>query len=220
MGSSSSACWLRTSLIDPALATRRTSSDGPARGMRASLTPSEQLLWARIRGRRLGVAFRRRVPLLGRFIADFFAPAERLVIEVDGEHHAEQARADARRDAVPRSRWLPRASARCDARRERCRGGHRARPSGAEPLSTTGSAIVHGAGRCRRKRHLEIELGSVDRRGARGGARRRNDLRGRQRARREPVGARCEWKGALAVAPGALARPSTICRCRTTLRRS
>ena len=70
------------------------------RAMRASQTPSEALLWARIRGRRLGVVFRRQVPLLGRFIADFLAPAERLVIEVDGGHHAEQARADAHRDAV------------------------------------------------------------------------------------------------------------------------
>ena len=40
------------------------------------------------------------MPLLGRFIADFLAPAERLVIEVDGGHHTEQARADAHRDAV------------------------------------------------------------------------------------------------------------------------
>ena len=74
--------------------------DERARGMRASLTLSEALLWARIRGRRLGVVIRRQVPLLGRFIVDFLAPAERLVIEVDGGHHAEQARADARRDAV------------------------------------------------------------------------------------------------------------------------
>jgi len=74
--------------------------DERARGMRASLTPSEALLWARIRGRRLGPVFRRQVPLLGRFIADFLAPAERLVVEIDGGCHAEQARADARRDAV------------------------------------------------------------------------------------------------------------------------
>jgi len=45
--------------------------------MRASLTLSEQVLWARIRGRRLGSVFRRQVPLLGRFIADFLAPAQR-----------------------------------------------------------------------------------------------------------------------------------------------
>src|SRR5438105_384073 len=68
--------------------------------MRCSLTRSEELLWARIRGRRLGPVFRRQVPLLGRFVADFLAPAERLVLEVDGGHHAEQARVDARRDAV------------------------------------------------------------------------------------------------------------------------
>jgi very-short-patch-repair endonuclease len=70
-----------------------------ARGMRWAPTPSEQLLWARLRGRRLGVVFRRQVPLGGRFIADFLAPAERLVLEVDGAYHAERVRADARRDA-------------------------------------------------------------------------------------------------------------------------
>jgi very-short-patch-repair endonuclease len=68
--------------------------------MRASPTPTEQLLWAHIRGRRLGVVFRRQVPLLGLFIADFLAPAQRLVIEVDGAYHGEHARADARRDAA------------------------------------------------------------------------------------------------------------------------
>jgi len=46
------------------------------------------------------VVFRCQVPLLGRCIADFLAPAGRLVIGVDGGHHDEQARADARRDAV------------------------------------------------------------------------------------------------------------------------
>jgi very-short-patch-repair endonuclease len=51
----------------------------------------EQLLWARIRGLRLGVVFRRQVPLLGRFIADFLAPSQRLVVEIDGG--SRQARA-------------------------------------------------------------------------------------------------------------------------------
>ena len=40
------------------------------------------------------------MPLLGRFIADFYAPAQRLVIEVDGAYHGERGTADARRDAV------------------------------------------------------------------------------------------------------------------------
>ncbi len=68
--------------------------------MRSALTPSEQLLWSRISARQLGVVFRRQVPLLGRFIADFHAPAVHLVVEVDGAYHAERLRADAQRDAV------------------------------------------------------------------------------------------------------------------------
>jgi very-short-patch-repair endonuclease len=68
--------------------------------MRATQTATEQLLWQRIRGRRLGAVIRRQVPLLGRFIADFLAPAQRLVIEVDGAYHGERGGADARRDAA------------------------------------------------------------------------------------------------------------------------
>jgi hypothetical protein len=44
-----------------------------AREMRLSPTTSEWVLWQAIRGRRLGVQFRRQVPLGGRYIADFFA---------------------------------------------------------------------------------------------------------------------------------------------------
>ena len=79
---------------------RKALLDERARGMRASMTPSESLLWVHLRGKRLGVVFRRQVPLLGRFIADFVAPSERLVVEIDGRYHAEQPRADARRDEV------------------------------------------------------------------------------------------------------------------------
>jgi very-short-patch-repair endonuclease len=37
-----------------------------------------------------------------RFIVDFAAPAERLVVEVDGAYHARRRAADARRDRVLR----------------------------------------------------------------------------------------------------------------------
>jgi very-short-patch-repair endonuclease len=50
-----------------------------------------------LRASQLGVAFRRQVPLLG-FIADFYAPSVRLIVEVDGGYHARRASADARRD--------------------------------------------------------------------------------------------------------------------------
>ena len=55
------------------------------------------MLWSRIRGCRLGVYFRRQVPI-GRYIVDFLAPAARLVVEVDGGYHAQRRAADARRD--------------------------------------------------------------------------------------------------------------------------
>jgi very-short-patch-repair endonuclease len=66
--------------------------------MRWAPTSSEARLFEAVRGGRLGVAFRRQVPLAGRFIADLYAPEVKLVVEVDGGAHAGRARADARRD--------------------------------------------------------------------------------------------------------------------------
>jgi very-short-patch-repair endonuclease len=65
--------------------------------MRSALTPSEERLWLELRGGRLGVWFRRQVPL-GRFIGDFVAASARLVVEVDGGYHARRRALDARRD--------------------------------------------------------------------------------------------------------------------------
>jgi very-short-patch-repair endonuclease len=68
-----------------------------AQALRACTNASEQALWAVLRGKQLGVWFRRQVPL-GRFVADFAAPAARLVVEVDGGYHEHRRVADARRD--------------------------------------------------------------------------------------------------------------------------
>ena len=65
--------------------------------MRAQPTTSEARLWNALKGRQLGIGFRRQMPV-GPFIADFCAPAKKLVVEVDGGYHAVRARADARRD--------------------------------------------------------------------------------------------------------------------------
>jgi len=70
--------------------------------MRAAPTTSEQTLWAALRADLLGIAFRRQVPLAGRFVVDFLAPAARLVVEVDGGYHEQRGRADARRDRALR----------------------------------------------------------------------------------------------------------------------
>jgi very-short-patch-repair endonuclease len=73
-----------------------------ARGLRQFSTASERKLWQALSGEQCGVSFRRQVPLLGRFIADFFAPSVGLVVEVDGSVHERTRRADARRDEVLR----------------------------------------------------------------------------------------------------------------------
>ncbi len=65
--------------------------------MRHNLTDTEQILWHRIAGKQLGVAFRRQVPV-GRYVADFVAPAAMLIVEVDDRSHELRRTADARRD--------------------------------------------------------------------------------------------------------------------------
>ena len=72
--------------------------DQRARRMRHVSTTSEALVFEAVRGGKLGVTFRRQVPLLGRYIADLFASAVRLVVEIDGPYHRERREADARRD--------------------------------------------------------------------------------------------------------------------------
>lgn len=67
-----------------------------AREMRLALTDTEEMLWRELRGGRLGVAFRRQVPV-GRYVMDFLAPSVKLVVEVDGGYHAARRAADARR---------------------------------------------------------------------------------------------------------------------------
>ena len=74
-----------------------------AHGMRSHLTPSERALWQAIRGKRLGVAVRRQIPV-GPYIVDFLVPSHKLVVEVDGGWHTRRKVADARRDRRLR-RW-------------------------------------------------------------------------------------------------------------------
>lgn len=74
-----------------------------ARRMRLNPTPAERVLWQYLKGKALGVKIRRQSPMWG-YIADFYAPAARLVIEVDGEYHQEHV--DATRDAVLLSKGL------------------------------------------------------------------------------------------------------------------
>jgi len=71
-----------------------------AKALRRELTESEVMLWSKLR-RRLddGLVFRKQ-HAIGPYILDFFCPAARLAIEIDGAAHSEDSQIahDQRRD--------------------------------------------------------------------------------------------------------------------------
>ena len=76
-----------------------------ARRLRRVMTEPEVMLWVRLRKRGEDrPVFRRQHPI-GPYILDFYWPAAKLAVEVDGANHSEDARIahDERRDA-----WLRR----------------------------------------------------------------------------------------------------------------
>jgi very-short-patch-repair endonuclease len=71
-----------------------------SRELRRDSSRAEKICWHLIRDRRVnGVKFRRQHPI-GPYFADFACVSKKLVVEIDGEHHAFQVEADARRTAV------------------------------------------------------------------------------------------------------------------------
>ena len=86
-------------------ATRR--SMRMVRQQRRNMTPPEVRLWNRLRRSPCGIGFRRQHPI-GPYSADFYCPAAKLVIEVDGMIHdfADQADHDERRDEYMRQLGL------------------------------------------------------------------------------------------------------------------
>jgi very-short-patch-repair endonuclease len=76
-----------------------------AKKLRANITPHERALWRALKELPTdGTHFRRQAPI-GPYIVDFFCPAKRLIIELDGGHHTED-------EAIKRDRerqlWLER----------------------------------------------------------------------------------------------------------------
>lgn len=64
------------------------------------MSRTEWRLWYHLRQRQIGgLKFRRQVPLLG-FVVDFACLPRKLVVEVDGDHHAFQVEYDRRRDGA------------------------------------------------------------------------------------------------------------------------
>lgn len=72
----------------------------PSRELRSSMTEAEQRIWSQVRCKQiLGIQFYRQKPI-GPYIVDFYAPAAKLVVELDGSQHLEpeHSRRDAERD--------------------------------------------------------------------------------------------------------------------------
>ena len=68
-----------------------------SRVLRRRLTEAERLLWHCLRRKQLGGWRFRRQHGSGEYVVDFCCPQARLVIELDGGHHATQQSQDARR---------------------------------------------------------------------------------------------------------------------------
>jgi len=76
-----------------------------ARRLRRQLSLPEMLLWRLLRLSRRELRFRKQ-HAIGPFVADFYCPAARLVIEIDGATHDQRQNADGRRDAYMTSLGL------------------------------------------------------------------------------------------------------------------
>jgi very-short-patch-repair endonuclease len=72
------------------LGDRRTSREltQRAKEMRREKTPAEDLLWQHLRSKRLTASRWRQQYPVGGYIADFYCARSKLVIELDGAHHA------------------------------------------------------------------------------------------------------------------------------------
>jgi len=74
-----------------------------AKQLRKNMTDAERALWRQLRSRQLsGHKFRRQQPI-GKYIVDFVCLEKRLVIELDGGQHAEDAQAQ---NDSQRTAWL------------------------------------------------------------------------------------------------------------------
>ena len=57
--------------------------------LRNNCTPQETLLWSKLKNSQTGFKWRRQHSI-GGYIADFYCPSKRLVIEIDGSQHFEK----------------------------------------------------------------------------------------------------------------------------------
>jgi very-short-patch-repair endonuclease len=70
-----------------------------SRRLRSRMSLPEVLLWGHLKGTPAGIRFRRQYAV-GSFVADFYCPQAKLVIEVDGAVHEQRTVKDTARDAT------------------------------------------------------------------------------------------------------------------------
>jgi very-short-patch-repair endonuclease len=64
-----------------------TTQTGRRRKLRASMPPTEVLLWSQLKGKQMrGCKFKRQYGV-GSYVVDFYCPGLRLAIELDGDSH-------------------------------------------------------------------------------------------------------------------------------------
>ena len=64
--------------------------------LKAEMTDEEKILWEKIRGKKLGIKFRRQ-HIVDVYVPDFVALSIKLIIEVDGKIHLKRRNEDAER---------------------------------------------------------------------------------------------------------------------------
>ena len=73
---------------------------GQARSLRRRMTEAENVMWSKLRDRRLdGIKFKRQKPIAG-YIVDFVALNLKVIVEIDGGQHAERVVEDAARTRI------------------------------------------------------------------------------------------------------------------------
>jgi very-short-patch-repair endonuclease len=75
-----------------------------AKELRRDMTPQEIKLLAHLRAHRMGSVHFRPQHAIGDYIVDFCAPRRKLIIELDGSQHLEQAEYDEERTAYLKSK--------------------------------------------------------------------------------------------------------------------
>ena len=70
---------------------------GRAKELHRNMSPAEAKLWKHLRAHRMGDVHFRNQHAIGNYIVDFCAPRRKLIIELDGSQHLDQAEYDEER---------------------------------------------------------------------------------------------------------------------------